>query len=401
MNPLTRWMPVAPVPTVVTGLFVLEMPAPQSNCFYRLRSGPTGVPVPQTSTQAWAVASELLQSIPVASWSNAFLSPVAYPLYDPAVSGGAQAAYLEFKVLSASPSISNTVAYGGLGYILISLTEQDEPIPEFATEGDTQVEQLGRRALFSPVKAVRYSDAFLVAEDRRGAMVTSLGSAPYHLPEAMLTYALGQTEALVVSNQVVLEPETHPYSESEYRNYYDFKSDYTDGSVLRQLRALRAATAKFKWDVYNGKTPALIHVPFQQEILVLTNSTVAAFDVEEPELVVAHTNASGGLSLFGAEQGGTVLRLLLADGTPSVYGLLVGTNVQHQPKEGFWGPWQFVWASQHRPIHHYEQINNTPGCCARGPSGCGATAWAMFYAHHDGWPCNLIGNCTVPTPEYK
>jgi hypothetical protein len=77
--------------------------------------------------------------------------------------------------------------------------------------------------------------------------------------------------------------------------------------------------------------------------------------------------------------------------------LIVGTNQQAQPKD--WGPWNTYFAGSWADQKQYNQEWYLPGCCPSGPSGCGATAWAMFFGYWDGkGVCNLIGPCNVTTP---
>ena len=73
-------------------------------------------------------------------WSNVQIAPTVALVFDPLYQNGGQPAYAELKVVAAGQP--NGPAQG---YMLVSLTDDDSPIVEFATRGDTKTERILRR----------------------------------------------------------------------------------------------------------------------------------------------------------------------------------------------------------------------------------------------------------------
>ena len=384
-----------------------------SNGYYRLKistsdaaGGPISIPISSLPTQAVQMASDMLNGNVAGGWQNGSLAPYAYPIYDPAINGGTNPAYIEFKVISSPPTPGTNGPAGPPvespsdgGFILVSLTTQDVPIPEMAQDGPTRVEQLRRAAQSSTVRAVRYSEGFMAAEDSTGNLVASLGSTPLRLPPDIMGIYGKTYQGQVISNQVVLDPGKPTFTAPPYSSYKEFKDDYVNGPVYSFLRARRSETGQFRWNMALGQMPPVINIPIGAAVTVLSNQTIVAFDLENPDLATGNVLPTGGLSLKGMTPGGAFLHVLLPDQTTAYYALIVGS-----PAGGplGWSAWQYWWAGSCGDERHYNQAwNLTPGCNPGCWSGCGPTAWAMFY----GWwdqrgPCTLIGDCS-PTPLWN
>jgi len=183
-----------------------------------------------------------------------------------------------------------------------------------------------------------------------------------------------------------------------YADYLEFKNDYVSGPVYSYLRARRSETGLFRWNLALGQLPGQVYIPLSQPTIVLPTQSITAFDLEDPSLASGQVVSGGGLSLTGLKPGGTFLHVMFSDSTTAYYALIVGTPVA---KRG-WSAWQYWWAGSCSDERHYSQEwNLIGGCNANCWSGCGPTAWAMFY----GWwdqrgPCTLIGDCS-PTPLWN
>jgi hypothetical protein len=379
-----------------------------SSSFYRLKistsdvaGGPLSLPLSAVPLQALQMATDMLNGNPGGLWNNAALASYVYPVYNPAIFGGTSPAYLEFKVVAAPPpgvtnppppSVSPSEASSDKGFILVSLSTQDVPIPEMASDGPTRVEQLRKAAGSSTVRAVRYSAGFLAAEDAQGNLAASLGSAPSKLPAELISLYGNTFQGQVVSNNVVVDPGKPTFSPQPYATYADYRNDYLTGPVYSYLRARQAETGQFRWNLALGQMPTQLNIPIGQTNVVLPGQPIVAFDLENPDLASGQViPGGGGLSLVGLTMGGTFLHVLRSDSTTAYYALIVGSP----PGTKGWSAWQCWWAGSCSDERHYDQVwNLTGGCNAGCWSGCGPTAWAMFY----GWwdqrgPCSLIGDC--------
>ena len=106
-------------------------------------------------------------------WAGAVLGPVARYLRDPMYQAGNQPAYIELRVQTADTQPQPR------GYILISLTQEDRPVPEFATAGVPKTDRvLARIAGGQVARFLRYVPAYLAAEDAAGKLLGYWGTTP-------------------------------------------------------------------------------------------------------------------------------------------------------------------------------------------------------------------------------
>jgi hypothetical protein len=394
---------------------------PQTNsAFYRLQinttdvaGGALGIPLSTVSPQALQQAQTMLSGNTGMGWGgSASLAPYAYPVYDPSINLGKDPAYLEFKVIAGSngpagqftsPPLEPATA---LGYILVSLTTQDIPVPEMAQNGPTRVEQLRVLAQASNVRIFRYGHGLWVAEDSTGNPVATLGSMPYRLSGQIPSLTGAALGGQVISNTVVSD--TGPIQGTDYgpyNSYNDFKQDYTTGPVYSFIHARRAEAGQFRWDLESGTLPPIIAVPLGTATQILSGLQITAFDLEDPTIASAKILAAApGLNVTGLTVGGTILHVLLSSGTTAYYALQVSVNPSPYHTLGIcdgWTPWQYWWAGGCGDERQYQQVWNLGGCNAGCWSGCGPTAWAMLYGWWDNRGlCTLIGGCT-PTPMFN
>ena len=384
-----------------------------NSAFYRLQisttsaaGGPIALPLQSVPPLALQWATNTLADNPGGYWPAAMLAPYAYPVYDAALTGS-DPAYLEFKVIPVPLAASTNPVAGtpiqqspDLGYILVSLTPNDVPIPEMAFTGPTMVEQLRRAAQSSTVKAVRYDVDYLVAEDAAGNFVTAIGTTPSRPSTALLGYAGTTFTGMVVSNVVIQAMPDLGLTNMAYTSYADFKNDYISGPVMSFARARRAERGALKWNFMQGTAPPTVTVPTGTNTLVLPTLSILTFSLQDPTLANGTIGSAGGISFYATSAGSTLLTLMLTDLTQQFYVLQVTTNgTTVRPKVCSWTPLVYGWARE-VPTQRcaYYQEKNLPGCC-RGWSGCGPTAWAIVYGVWNQDPCCgcLLAGCE-PSP---
>jgi len=411
-------LPANTLPITADGA-LLDAP-PGNASFYRLAisksdnaGGQLTVGLNEAPTNAISVATEFLESNPIPEWTGVTLGPVAYPIYNPAINGGTNPAYMEFKVVPAPVSYgTNSGGFAtsppdgrpsDLGWMVVSLTDKDAPILEFGTDATSRVERLRQRAGSSVVRMVRYDEDFMAAEDGQGNLVASLGTTPFRPPAETLNYIGTDFPAEISNNVVVVTPPQPTLTTSPYASYANYKDDYVHGTIYSALRAYRTTEAQMRWGFRQGLAPEIIPVSLGDSTTILSNTSVARVELDNPLLATVTTPASGsGLSVFGLNEGVTLMRVFGADLSSANYILAVGnTNGDPNPlPPGLsfsWGPWQTYYAGNQSNQRCYDQEHSLAGCCPNGWSGCGPTAWAMLYGWwgNAGVP-NLIGTGTPP-----
>lgn len=413
-------LPASTLPITADGAL---LDAATSNAsFYRLAisktdsaGGPIAIALSDAPTGAVAVASEFLQSSPVPEWFGVTLGSVAYPLYNPAINGGTNPAYMEFKVILMPASYgTNSSGFATsppdgrpseLGWMIVSLTDQDGPVLEFGTDSVSKTEQLRRRAGTFAVRMFRYDEDFMAAEGNQGRLVASLGTTPFRPPSDLLKYIGADFPAEISSNVVVVVPPQPALTGTPYGSYAEFKADYVNGAVYSTLRSYRTTEAQMRWGFRQGTGPAIIPVTLGDWTPILPGTSVARVELDNTLLatVTVPTNGSG-VRVFGVSNGVTLMRVFGTDLSSSNYILAVantnggGTNMLKGGGLSFsWGPWQTYYAGNQGNQRCYDQVFNLAGCCPNGWSGCGATAWAMLYGYWgvQGVP-NLMGTGTPP-----
>ena len=387
--------------------------ADTGTAFYRLRiqrTDPSGIPagfaLAEVSQEAVAIAQDQLSNCGEDDWQNAMLGPVVYPVYNPAVNGGNTPAYLEFKVIRRAPQAGAAGPFNSppldqktdLGFILVSLTRQDMPIPEFSTEGLTRVEKLRSLAKTSQVKAVRYSQAVLVAENAKGEAVANLGVMPVQFPDAILDFATNRTESVVQDGIPVAGPDIPNFSGVPFNSFAQFKEAYLNAPLYQKLRGFQAIAAKAAWQLRDGTPPALIEVSLQVDTNILNAKPIVRFDVEDPGIVSLQiVPGQPGLKATGLKIGGTLLRVFYAGGDGDSFVIQVGSA----PKQAKgWGSWATYYAGSWDDQKRYSQEWALSGCCSAGWSGCGPTAWAMLYGYWDGHGVTSLIGGSGSTPMY-
>ncbi len=329
-----------------------------------------------------------------AIWENAVLSPFVCPVFDPGVSDGTAPALLEFKVIAGPqpPALRRGVLRNrpedpakDLGYILVSLTEDNFPVVSFSNEGLTPVEKLMCRAGTTKIKAVQFDNTLLVAEDERGNMIGNFGSVPFKIPPEDLT-EINRPHDYAGDDDLGTDtrPRTGALRATHYRSYAEFKEDFKTNQVYQMLRARRAACAKEQWDVERGIYPEVIMINVNETQIILARQDIISFrffSEDDAALRLDELPSNGGLRLLGLKPGDGRLTVQLATGMKTY---AVGVRVTgaggpftaaaftpgKQPPK-FW--YAGTWADQPK----YHQLENSAWCPL---VGCGPTAWAILFA---------------------
>lgn len=245
-------------------------------------------------------------------WAGAELSPFAAPLTDRATPGGTT--YYEFKI-SAKPKLAITGGFrkfdsdenrpSSRGYMICSGDRSDLPIVQFATEGESVVDNLLRKCGgVTPARVVRYGASFWVAEDERGALIANHGTEPFKVPpemvEEMSRVAAGLMDTETGQNDL---PPAMNWKPSFYRSYAEFKADYETNAVYQLLRTRRAEHAKAYWDAEAGLFPEVLTLRVGETAAFLAGQRITRLivDIESDEKANADLTLPrlGGLQAVG------------------------------------------------------------------------------------------------------
>jgi hypothetical protein len=403
------WEVIPPDSMAPTGDGGMLDVATGSEAYYRLliasdpATAPTlGMPLSDVPGDVKALATEHLESLRTEEpdWTQAVIGPLVIPVYNPAVYEGKSPAFYEFKIvgLSPQPEPPDQPAFGlsapvdqpaELGFILVSAGRHDVPIPQYATNGATRCEQLRYRAQGTVTRFVRYSSAFWVAEDEKGQLRATLGSIPFRMPAEILDWKGKLPTTEVNKDQRWQESPNPNIKPVAYNTYADYRDDYVNGPVYKWLHEAKEKRAVLDWAGVDDQPPPHVQIPVIKDTRILPEIQIESFELEEP-IAAAWIEPKGGLWLNGSLDGITLLTVIDTQGDVHYRVLVVGQPIEQLAG---WRPWRTYYSvSACGWIPHYNQVADLPGCCTDGASGCGPTAWAMFYGFWDmrGAP-NLIG----------
>lgn len=325
---------------------------------------------------------------------GAQLGPHVFPQLIVAGDGSVRPAYLEYKVLLpavAPPERGGPVATDpeagapvDLGYILVSTSDDDFPIAEFATEGPTPCERMARLAGTPRIQVLRYGPTFMAAEDALGNLLATDGAIPFRLDPDLLAIDGAEWRGDSESGLDTSPPRLPNLDMDHYRTYEEFKDDFAHGEVYRAYRAIRKARAAPEWDIINGRPPQGVTVRVGQSTRVLTELAPVPSPefqfITESDATVARISPStqGGILVTGVALGNGLLRVRQGENefvlavkvtfgiAPQVVGDIIESRTFYA---GDWGM---------QPRYH--QLRRERWCDL---VGCGPVAWAMLFAWFD------------------
>jgi hypothetical protein len=327
-----------------------------------------------------------------AIWENAVLAPFVCPIFDPGVSNGTSPALLEFKVIAGPPppplrgvlrNRSEDTAKD-LGYILVSLTEDNFPVVSFSNEGLTPVEKLMCRAGTTQIKPIQFDNTLLVAEDERGRIIANFGSVPFKIPPADLAelnvpHDYEGDDDAGIDNR----PRTGALRATHYASYVEFKEDFKTNQVYQMLRTRRATCAKEQWDIEKGIYPDVILINVNETRVILVGRDITSFrffSEDGADVRLDELPNNGGLRLFALKPGDGRLTVQLATGMrtyavgvrlPGAAGFTAASFTPGEQPPKFW--YAGTWDDQPK----YDQLEHDDWC---PKVGCGPTAWAILFA---------------------
>lgn len=408
---LKNWFVVPGAVTIRNGALVWVDPQPATlpGRYYRLVAGakpviPAATADPGTAVAFAALPATLRQraeahvqafiNVPPelageeeANWTDVMFAPQARLLHDPAYQEGNVPAYVELKLVSAHrPSDER-------GYILLSLTEDDSPVVEFATRGPAKTEHLLRGKTSGVVtRFMRFGRGFVVGEDAVGQPHVTLGTAPMKLvseaPPDLLARRAGFLDATGVrGDSSPLGGDWVPFS-----SYDEMKLDARINPIRVQARQRRAAEAASRWRTVPGSPIAVLALPPGETREFLTDQAIARVEVlaDDAPAVAAEALRNGGVRLTALRGGSEVIRVELMDGRVERYTAVVsakaGAGIRPQGGCDYHVvsiPTGWVAGNGFADQRRYDQMSevNHPNWC---PSvGCGPTALAMLFGWWD------------------
>jgi hypothetical protein len=238
------------------------------------------------------------------------------------------------------------------GYILVSLTEDDFPVVNYATAGPTRTECLRQRCGTSAARIVRYVGGFVAAEDQDGNLIGYLGDPPIRFASGILQYAGEQYEEYVTP-QGSQNPPPPPVQFGPYASYDEFKKDYQDSVVYQEMRGRRKDAAKTDWDAELGREPEEILIPLGQDVTILENEKVSSVTFDNPD-IVNFKILSVGIQMRGEKPGVTLMHVVFADQREADYVLGISEKNQspQRPTGYVWTSWQYWYAECERVRRH-------------------------------------------------
>ena len=329
-------------------------------------------------------------------WSGVKLGPTARPVYEPTILEGVAPAYWEFKVIVATPlSVSSRGGFitrqsaattPDLGYIIVSATDEDTSVPEFATEGRSPLDELADRAGTTAFKAFRFGGTFYTAEDAGGKVLATFGSPPFQ-PSGVTAADLAKVVTYKGDDDTqVYDHLAFPkFAAQGYPTYLEFRQDYVKNPVFQQLKARRVARARARWGSERG-LPVIPVVSVRVGATVEETNAVIIKSVrlvaEDPDIARLSFSARAPkvLGITGVQVGTGKIEIVDTAGTHYLT-LSVSTLAIRPLSDGSFLPgwrtkktyWAGSWADQPK----FYQLERNEWCPA---VGCGPVAWGMLFA---------------------
>ena len=348
------------------------------------------VPISTLPSQTVAIAQKHLQAFTnavagsVSDWAQVSIAPTARYVHDPGYQAGNVPAYAEFKLLGTPvpgrPEQAN-------GYILVSLTEEDYPVAEFSTSGETKTDRVPTVVGAGPIKKfMRFGPAYVVGEDAAGSQLTALGTAPLKFAGALATGPV-----------VTFEGETFPIAPSgkptinatAFANYAELKADFQKNPERIRIRTQRSIDTTAAWRLAKGIFNPPLRINIGQTTQFLTDKIFVDADevgMRPVETIRISALPKGGIQVTGVTAGSVLVRLQEQSGAVDFYTITVSAPPPTPPLhpvvrdapliKTYWAAGT-GWTGDQR---QYDQLSNPAWCPL---DGCGPTALAMLLGWWD------------------
>ncbi|MDQ2925818.1 MAG: hypothetical protein M3R43_09720, partial [Acidobacteriota bacterium] len=317
----------------------------------------------------------------VHDWARVSIAPTARYVHDPAHLGGKEPAYVELRMIG--PAVVGAPEQTR-GYILVSLTEEDYPIPEFSTSGATKTDRVPAVVGAGPIKRfMRFGPGYVVGEDAAGAKLTQLGSAPLTFSGLLPAGPVVEIQSDTFETR---QPDRPKINAAAAASYADLKADVQSNPERMRIRKLRAVETAAAWRLARGvrNPPLLVNVGQTQQFL--TGKVFASADevgLRPVEIIRIATLPKGGIQVIGASPGSVLVRLQEQSGAIDSYIITVGAAsasdavVRDAPVSKTYWAAGTGWGGDQR---QYNQISNAAWCPL---DGCGPTALSMLFGWWD------------------
>ena len=350
------------------------------------------VPISTLPAQTLAIAQKHLRRFnsavagSIADWAQVSIAPTARYIHDPGYQAGNVPAYAEFKLLGTPvpgrPQQAN-------GYILVSLTEEDYPVAEFSTSGDTKTDRVPAIVGAGPVKKfMRFGPAYVVGEDASGGQMISLGTAPLKFVGALPTGPVATFEGETFP---IAPPGKPSINATAFANYAELKADFQKNPERIRIRTQRNIDTAAAWRLAKGIFNPPLHVNVGQTTQFLTGKIFVDADevgMRPVETIRILALPKGGIQVTGASVGSVLVRLQEQSGAVDFYTITVSAPPPTQPLhpvsivrdapliKTYWAAGT-GWTGDQR---QYDQLSNPAWCPL---DGCGPTAVAMLLGWWD------------------
>jgi hypothetical protein len=379
----------------------------------------TTYPLAQVPLDMYRRAAQLVEDMRgsemALGWENAKLKDIVVPFYRPDIEG---VAYYEFQV---EPT----------GFIILSATDKDFPIPHWSYSDEPISSQLLREAQKqgkSVSKFYKLDSLSYAVEDSNGELAGSIGDMPSNIKgmdptwlkiesaranEATMQVLEGVTDDNIKDIQRdvnIAGQEKSPVEFSGWSSWKDLKAGYIESySVF--LQAMSRDAAK-DWDTEaKAKKSGEGLVPGDKYDLVLLypdakyeisgdGKEFASINLKDRnglpsiiEIVASSAPPKGQAELdinlaYPSENLQEDLKFVILDPNKvslnqTMPDLTTNASSDVVKIQSDWGPWHFFWTGlRDDQTHNYQRLYSqfTIGSCS---SGCGATAWAMLFGWAD------------------
>jgi hypothetical protein len=317
-------------------------------------------------------------------WDQITFAPVARYIHDPGYQKGTVPAYVELRVVGANKP------QDARGYILISLTEEDYPVPEFATRGGTKTDRVARTATGGTIhRFMRFGPGYITGEDKVGGRIGALGTHPLKYDGPIPPRGSNRTVRFGSDINAGAVPGPSALNAKPAASYQELKADFQSNPLRLGGRAVRGKQTEAVWRMAKGTRNTTLQLQVGQTQDFLVTKTLAAVDAVvllPKEMVRLSVLDKLGFRATGVSAGSLMVRVEETNGAIDYYTITVAApasgsqpaiTVRDQPFDILDWVAGTDWDGDQR---QYDQLQRNEWCpCV----GCGPTAFAMMLGWWD------------------